>query len=383
MEVVLHGRSPDKLDVVAKAFRRVVAGADPAIAVQATGSLTVALEGADVVLNQVRIGGYAARIFDETFPRAFGLPGEETMGPGGFANAVRTVPALRSTWDAISRTVPPATLVINLTNPAGIVVGAAAREFGLRVVGVCDSPITLLEQVADRIERPFATVARRYMGGNHCGWWVPDEPSDLETVASLGAGLTTDEVVALGALPAPYNRYYLVPDRMLSAQLAKPTRGAELVELEARLLERYTSSGASRRDEALTDTPAGPKRGAVWYAKAVVPLLDRWWNGMPGPIVVGLPTSHGPAGLPNGAILEGLVAVGVGSLTTQPWPVLPPLPGSLLAAHATYETMTVDALASGSSRRSLVAALAANPMVRDLDRAAALLDAITAGSPNG
>ncbi len=64
------------------------------------------LDGADVVLIQMRVGGLDARVLDETFPRAFGLPGEETMGPGGFANALRTVPALATAWDSIAARAP-------------------------------------------------------------------------------------------------------------------------------------------------------------------------------------------------------------------------------------------------------------------------------------
>ena len=86
--------------------------------VTAEPSLDRALEGADIVLVQVRVGGLDARVFDETFPRAFGLPGEETMGPGGFADAVRTVPALADTWDRLATTAPDA-FIIDLTNPGG------------------------------------------------------------------------------------------------------------------------------------------------------------------------------------------------------------------------------------------------------------------------
>jgi len=95
LEIVLVGRSPAKLDLVVGETARRAAGL-PGADVRVTGATARlgALSGADVVVNAVRIGGLTARTFDETFPQAFGIPGEETMGPGGFANAVRTVPAL-------------------------------------------------------------------------------------------------------------------------------------------------------------------------------------------------------------------------------------------------------------------------------------------------
>ena len=51
-----------------------------------------ALEGADFVVVQLRIGGQAARHVDETLPVGYGCLGQETTGAGGLAKALRTVP---------------------------------------------------------------------------------------------------------------------------------------------------------------------------------------------------------------------------------------------------------------------------------------------------
>ena len=106
--------------------------------------------GADVVLNAVRIGGLAARVFDESYPQRRGCPGEETMGPGGLANALRTVPVVRSWWATVMDVAPDA-LHINLTNPSGIVVAALQREFGSTIFSVCDSPVVFCDKIADRL----------------------------------------------------------------------------------------------------------------------------------------------------------------------------------------------------------------------------------------
>lgn len=49
------------------------------------------MDGAEYALNQVRAGDYQGRAFDETFPHEFGLPGEETFGPGGLSMALHTI----------------------------------------------------------------------------------------------------------------------------------------------------------------------------------------------------------------------------------------------------------------------------------------------------
>ena len=94
LDVVLHGRTADKLQIVGGVCARLAQEAVAPLAVSFTTDLDSALEGADFVLNQIRVGGYAARAFDEMFPRELGLPGEETVGPGGFSLTARTIPVV-------------------------------------------------------------------------------------------------------------------------------------------------------------------------------------------------------------------------------------------------------------------------------------------------
>ncbi len=97
LRLVLVGRSLEKLEKVTGVARLMLStdsGVDPLLTVERETEPEVALEGADLVLNQIRVGGLEARVFDESFPHSFGLPGEETVGPGGFANASRTIPVV-------------------------------------------------------------------------------------------------------------------------------------------------------------------------------------------------------------------------------------------------------------------------------------------------
>jgi 6-phospho-beta-glucosidase len=329
-----------------------------------------ALETADLVVNAVRIGGLAARSFDETFPHQHGIPGEETMGPGGFANAARTVPALRATWEEVA-TVAPGALTINLTNPSGIVVAAAEREFDLAIVSLCDSPAVHCEGVAARLGLSAPDVAARYLGMNHVGWWVPGTADELATTADLAMGQEPEAVMAQGAVGAPYVRYYLHPDRILAAQqAAAETRAQQLLRLEATLLAGY-AAGASEL----------PRRGAVWYSKAVVPFIDAWLHGRQQPLIVGLRNAGRIPGLPDSVMTEGpVVFPSPGELAGRPSPELPPVPASLLAQHAAFETLAVEAILAGGPRRLVERALLANPMVRTWDQAAGLADAILSGS---
>jgi 6-phospho-beta-glucosidase len=373
LEVVLHGRTPERLELVASEVRRRVSDVSgPPVSVRTEKDLAIALEGADVVLDAVRIGGLAARVFDESYPQRYACPGEETMGPGGLANALRTVPVVRSFWATVMEVAPDA-LHINLTNPSGIVVAALEREFGGRVFSVCDSPIVFCDSVAERLGQTAEEVRRRYQGMNHLGWWLPRGSAELETTIDLATGVVPDVVRALGAIPAPYVRYYLQPAPILEKQrAASETRAQQLQRLEGELLQGY-AAGASDL----------PRRGAVWYETAVLPLVDAWFNGSDEVLILGLRNDGRLASLPDEVVTEGPVRIPrPGQLEFIETPPLPPLASSILAQHAAYEAMAVMATQPDATRIDRLRAMLANPMVSGYDMADALVRDVETGSPS-
>jgi 6-phospho-beta-glucosidase len=380
LQIVLQGRSADKLAVVANACRGRLPESVAGVSVVAETDLDCALEGADIVLIQARIGGLDARVFDETFPRAFGIPGEETMGPGGFANAMRTVPALAAMWDRLAASAPDA-FVINLTNPSGIVSQAATAHAGFRVVSVCDGPVTFVNAIARATARTAASVRLSYAGMNHAGFWDDADPDALLAAVSATSGVDPEDVVALHALPTAYLRFYLHPDRQLSTQLAaSESRAQALKRLEAEMLGQYSAG---------VDAARQSRRGALWYGVSIVPLIDAVVHGSDEPIVLGLPNQGAVTWAPDDAIVELPTDVlPGGELRRRPAAVLPPLATSLLSRHGTFETLTARALAGTRSqedvrarRAELVRALATNPMLPTIELAGRIVDAILATSP--
>lgn len=372
MELVLVGRSAAKLElVVAETRRRVATLPGAPVTVVGSTDRREALRDAAVVVNAVRIGGLDARVFDETFPQAHGIPGEETMGPGGFANAVRTIPALASTWADITAIAPHA-LVVNLTNPSGIVVAAAERGSGLRIVSMCDSPVTLADAIAARLGVPVADVRLRTYGMNHVGWWVPGSDAELDACLDLASGQDPAAVRALGVVGGPYTRYYLHPDRVLAQQRASgQVRAQQLQELERTMLAGYAAAADGL-----------PKRGAAWYGKAVLPLIDAWVNGADVPLTVGMRNDGRVPGLPDGVMTEGPVRFPAPRVMEPlPVPPSPPLAAAMLSRHATYEALAAQAIVAGGAPDDLVRALMANPMVGSFDQAVSLVDAILAAGP--
>lgn len=371
LEVVLHGRSPDKLEVVAAEFRVRAGTTGPRLTVSVSTDRRAALQGADAVINQVRVGGLDARVFDETFPWAFGLPGEETMGPGGFANAMRTVPSLVSTWRDVAE-VAPNCLVVNLTNPAGIVHQAMRAGWpNLNMITVCDAPEAFARKVAGVLGRPIERVLARYAGMNHVGFYVPEDPAELPALAGLASGFDPAVVEVMGALPTPYVRYYLEPGAQLEAQRQRTPRAEELKSIDAALLSAYASGPTAERR----------KRGAVWYELVVVPTLDGWIHGSSRPWIVGASNAGRILGVPDSSMIEIAHTFSGGRLEAAPAPELPSLVRLWLTRHGVYERLTADAIAAGGPRSALLGAMAANPMVTSFGQAEGLLSAIKARSP--
>ena len=75
-----------------------------------------AIEGADFVITSIRVGGAAQRAKDEATALAHGIVGQETVGPAGFAMAVRSIPPMVEYGRMVARLAPRAWM-INFTNP--------------------------------------------------------------------------------------------------------------------------------------------------------------------------------------------------------------------------------------------------------------------------
>src|SRR5207244_4435979 len=139
-ELVLLDPDVERLDAVGGLARRILGRTGWTGKLTATADRDEALDGADFLVVQLRIGGQAARLVDETLPLRFGCVGQETTGPGGFAKALRTVPVVLELAEAFARRAAPGAWLVDFTNPVGIVTQALLEE-GHRAVGLCNVAI--------------------------------------------------------------------------------------------------------------------------------------------------------------------------------------------------------------------------------------------------
>ncbi|MFF3784730.1 6-phospho-beta-glucosidase [Streptomyces sp. NPDC001933] len=240
--VTLYDTDADRLTAVARVLGEQAAGVPDAPAVTATTELDEALRGADFVFSAIRVGGLEGRAADERVALDEGVLGQETVGAGGIAYGLRTVPVAVDLAQRIARLAPEA-WVINFTNPAGLVTEAMSHYLGDRVIGICDSPVGLGRRIARVLGADPDRARIDYVGLNHLGWVrglyvdgrdeLPRLLADPELLGSFEEGrlFGTDWLRSLGAVPNEYLHYYYYNREAVRAyQDAEQTRGAFLRE---------------------------------------------------------------------------------------------------------------------------------------------------------
>src|SRR5215470_7395114 len=217
--------------------------------VRVTADAEEAFTGADFVFSAIRVGGDRGRLIDEEVALRRGLVGQETIGAGGCAMALRTIPVVLSYCETLARCAPGAVL-INFTNPAGLITQAVSLHATVRAVGVCDTPSGALARLAEFLGAHRHSVAFSYAGLNHLGWISSFTVAGHEHIGTLleryeelqrfdhrFAGFDAGFVRRLGAIPTEYDYYYYEPRRYVEAVArAGASRGADVLRLNSGLL---------------------------------------------------------------------------------------------------------------------------------------------------
>lgn len=237
-QITLYDADPRRIAVIAEVLRQQATGQRHPPTVRVAPDLPHAVRGADFVFSAVRVGGLAGRIIDEQVAQQHGLLGQETVGAGGIAFGLRSVPVARQIASAVATHAPGAWLV-NFTNPAGLVTEAMRPILGDRVIGICDSPTGLVRRVAAALGATgSASVAADYVGLNHLGWLrgisidgaerLPDLLADPSALASVEEArlFGADWVRALGCIPNEYLHYFYLARESRDAGVAGASAGA-------------------------------------------------------------------------------------------------------------------------------------------------------------
>jgi 6-phospho-beta-glucosidase len=377
-ELVLLDIDRDRLEVVGALAERMMRRAGWGGELRLSDDRHEALEGAEFVIVQLRVGGQAARLLDETIPTRFGCIGQETTGPGGFAKALRTVPVVLDLAEETARRGARGAWFVDFTNPTGLVT-QALLDAGHRAVGLCNVAIGFQRRFAERFGVDPERVRLEHVGLNHLSWeravFVDDVDRLPEILEGAGdvledeTGMPADLIRGLGAIPSYYLHYYYLTDRILREQRTGKTRAEEVMEIEAGLLELYRDPGLDTKPKLLEE------RGGAFYSEAAAALIASLHAGTGDVQVVDVRNDGAIPNLPDDAIVE--VSATVDRDGAHPLPVAPLPPEMLgLVEHAkAYELLAIRAATSGD-RGLALKALMTNPLGGDYDTAAPLLEAL-------
>ena len=387
-ELWLVDISQERLDIVGGFARRMVEAKGSPFPVHLTTDQRQGIAGASYVTTQLRVGGMAARREDEYLGRRHGLVGQETTGVGGMAKALRTIPVILDIANDVQELAPGA-LLVNFTNPAGLVTEALARYArAVPAVGVCNAPITTKMHIVEELEKrsgvsiDSAQAQLETLGLNHLSWHrglvVEGKNVWDQVIAGTLADLRASEepewppelIESLNMLPNYYLQYFYATAKKVAQQKEwdeTGSRAEEVMEVERDLLAQYA-------DPALTEPPDDlMKRGGAYYSTVATQLLNAHYNDLNEVHVVNVPHRGAVPGWPEDWVLEMPCRVarsGIEPIPTQP---LPPACFGLLAHVKSYEILTVEAAVHGD-RDAAYQALLAHPLGPPAYQIQAVLD---------
>ncbi|MGQ4511350.1 family 4 glycosyl hydrolase [Streptomyces sp. DW26H14] len=412
--VTLYDVDRARLTAVARVLADQAAGVPDAPALTVTTDLDEALRGTDFVFSAIRVGGLAGRAQDERVALAEGVLGQETVGAGGIAYGLRTVPVAREIARRVAALAPEA-WVINFTNPAGLVTEAMASVLGERVIGICDSPVGLGRRVARTLGVDPASARFDYVGLNHLGWLrglyvdgrdqLPRLLGDPALLGSFEEGrlFGPEWLAPLGAVPNEYLHYYYFNRETVAAyRSAERTRGAflrdqqagfyaevggaapapgaasaawhrTLAEREATYMEaNRDAAGMGERDEA--DLESGG------YEQVALALMRAIAHDEKATLILNVRNQGTLSALDAEAVVEVPCAVdanGARPLAANP---LPLHAVGLVTAVKAVEREVLRASETGA-RADAVAAFALHPLVDSVSVARRLVDGYVAAHP--
>ncbi|GAA3244029.1 6-phospho-beta-glucosidase [Dactylosporangium siamense] len=377
-EIVLLDPAHERLEVVGAFARRLMAAHGHPAKLRWTSDVDDALAGASTVVIQLRVGGQAARISDETFPLACDCVGQETTGAGGLAKALRTVPVVLD----IARRADPGAWIVNFTNPVGIVT-RALLDHGFKAAGLCNVAIGFQRRFAATLGIDPSSVVLDHVGLNHLTWERAAYVDGVDQLPGLLASHLSDissevqipaEVLAsLGNVPSYYLRYFYCHDLVVSEERGQPTRGAKVAEIEAALLDMYADPTLTSKPELLG------QRGGAFYSEAAVGLIASLQHDDGGIHAVNVRNAGTMPFLPDNAVIEVTCRVGAAGATPLPAPPLDAHQRGLVGAVSAYEELAVDAAVHGGRDR-VYRALLAHPLVGQHTQATRLTDDLLAAN---
>jgi alpha-galactosidase len=355
----------------------------------ATQDAKRALRGADFALITISTGGLEAMRHDLEIPERYGIYHTvgDTVGPGGWARALRNIPVFQAYAQQIKKLAPNA-YVLNYTNPMGALTKVLSDELGhSRVVGLCHGMFETYEMLKVVLGITDERELKLSFGGLNHFFWVLDISANGRdgyellrsklrgrTLVELFDRMTTDQHgwSSRGRLASELFEQYgylsYIADRHICEFFGSYITSKAMMDrfklVRTSIGERAASY--SRAANWIEDLTAGrgrletkPSRETAADIMAAI-TFDRGFAD-----VVNMANIGQIPNLPMGAVVETMGYVDAGGarpLTVGPFPEQL---RALCAPHAEVQLRTVKAGLSGDLEEALMA-LVADPVCATL-----------------
>jgi 6-phospho-beta-glucosidase len=416
-ELCLMDIHADRLATMDQLCQSVAQHMESSVKITTTADPRAALEGSDYVVTTIRVGNEAGRVLDERIALRHGVLGQETTGPGGFAMAMRSIPAILAYAEMIRKLAPQA-WILNFSNPAGLVTQALRWSGFERTVGICDGANLAQQDVSKWLQVDPHRLAAEVFGLNHLSWtrrvWLDGEdvlPGLLRNPEFCATSsikvFDQDLIQMLGLHLNEYLYYYYYAERALEQITQdRQTRGEEVLALNQKLFDTLSKPELRAHPEEALRAYIGyeKRRSATYmhYAQPDGPSMDQADQIDFGTLKVSPEEGEGYAGvaldiitalesgtplrtalnIPNKGAIEGMLADDVvevscsiadGEICPVPIGATPPITAHLMGQVKNYERLAVEAILT-RSRKLGIQALMEHPLVQSYSRSKTLLD---------
>lgn len=366
-EVVLYDIDEKRLGIMEGFCNRFAKKLDLDVKIRSTTCLDDALEGADFVDTQIRVGGNKQRVIDEKIPLKYGLVGQETTGAGGMMKAFRTIPVMMNVARRMEK-LSPNGWIINYTNPTGLVTEAVTRYTKANIAGFCSGGIFPKMWAKSSMDIDYNRVQYDYVGLNHMNFITnvtidgrPVTNEEFLKIAGEDDDLDIELIKLLGAIPSPYLQYYYHTQKKIRKILEAPmTRGEQVQMLEKEVYDAYADPNQCDKPAALA------KRGGGGYSEVAMNFVNAVYNNVDTEMVVNVPNNGAISFLPDSAVVEIPCLVNKRGMSPLHVAKVPEMCWGLIAEVKNYEQLAVEAAVEGSIIK-MKWALLAHPLVREYD----------------
>ncbi|WP_297519975.1 6-phospho-beta-glucosidase [uncultured Clostridium sp.] len=271
-----------KQEILASFGRKMIANSKANFKITTSIDRRDALNCADFVITQFRVGGIEERINDEKVSFINGVIGDEKLGAAALSLGLRTIPVFLDIISDVKEICSDA-FVINFTNPIGMIIDAVVNETGFKnIIGVSILASEMTRGIASILELDKSVINIGFAGVSNILYALSINANrecyntrlleKLDVTTSKLMPFSSDFAKGLDAIPCVNHRYYYKKEQFLENGIEEChmgiTRGQIVKGIEEGIL-RYCEN------EENIELPRGLnlRKGSL-YKEALMDVID-------------------------------------------------------------------------------------------------------------